>query len=811
MSDNALEIDLTQGALDNGYIRLPTGQKLFPSQFVAAEDGEPKERFSLVVPGGDVLRTCVLGKYGRLQLRFGALFKSLKLQPGDRAVLDVDSTNPTRYVLTFNSLSNAEPSDWKSQSADSETMKPELNQIFFGPPGTGKTYATVEAALGILDPDFLERNKHDRHALKSRFDILSAAGDIRFVTFHQSFSYEDFVEGLRAENDESGLLRYEVVDGVFKSLCTAAIARVTQQSEAPIDLVGRRVWKMSLGNSLGDDSYIFDECIENNYALLGYGGTTDFSKCQNREDVFERFLSRNESVTRDSYPVSAVNTFLFKVKEGDLLVVTEGNSKFRAIGEVTGRYRQIERDEQNDSYGQCRPVKWLRVYKPSLPLDQLINNQFSQMTLYELRPGSVDMDKLAGLLKTQSVAPAAAPFQLGEQFGTGYKVVHASADLVELAKPNGNRLPIGISLLKSLAEHIRNGDISLEDIRDKQVFEKVKDSQLEPYLVNGYNNILPRLVERFLASSTPATQAVSGTKVLIIDEINRGNVSRIFGELITLIEPSKREGGDEALEVVLPYSKKRFSVPSNLYLIGTMNTADRSLTGLDIALRRRFSFSEMIPRPELLEDAEVSGVNIGELLEVMNDRIEVLLDREHRLGHAYFLELRSTPTLERLASIFLQKILPLLQEYFFEDWMRIQWVLNDHRKSPENCFVCQPDNDVTALFGDQVNVTSQNDRWQINKDAFERPEAYLGIIDHEGRARVVHEAAEAHRGNLTVRRLAGGSIEVWEEGARLNEAKPTLRVLAAELGLNTHHPSGRQLNTRNLGAAVIAALNATNA
>jgi 5-methylcytosine-specific restriction protein B len=185
---------------------------------------------------------------------------------------------------------------------------------------------------------------------------LVASGDIRFVTFHQSFSYEDFVEGLRAETDEGGQLRYEIVDGVFKSLCTAAVARVTQQEASPVDLNGRRTWKMSLGNSLGDDAYIFDECIESNCALLGYGGSTDFSDCKDRDDVFKRFTERNESVTRDSYPVSAVNTFLFKMKEGDLLIVSEGNTKFRAIGEVVGPYRRIEREEQSDSYGQCQGV-----------------------------------------------------------------------------------------------------------------------------------------------------------------------------------------------------------------------------------------------------------------------------------------------------------------------------------------------------------------------------------------------------------------------------------------------------------------------
>jgi len=219
--------------------------------------------------------------------------------------------------------------------------------------------------------------------------------------------------------------------------------------------------------------------------------------------------------------------------------------------------------------------------------------------------------------------------------------------------------------------------------------------------------------------------------VLIIDEINRGNVSRIFGELITLIEPSKRAGADEALEAILPYSKKPFSVPANVYLIGTMNTADRSLAGLDVALRRRFEFIEMPPRPEKLSGVSVSGIDIERLLTVLNLRIEALLDREHCLGHTYFLPLKADGRLIRLASIFRHQVLPLLQEYFFEDWQRIQWVLNDHRKvNPEHRFVEAEPWDVKELFGEGATVSGDRQAWRVNEDAFALPESYLGLIDH---------------------------------------------------------------------------------
>ncbi|EKA1394067.1 AAA family ATPase [Campylobacter jejuni] len=162
--------------------------------------------------------------------------------------------------------------------------------------------------------------------------------------------------------------------------------------------------------------------------------------------------------------------------------------------------------------------------------------------------------------------------------------------------------------------------------------------------------------------------------IIIIDEINRGNVSKIFGELITLIEPSKRLGNEEALELTLPYSGEKFGVPKNVYIIGTMNTADRSITSLDTALRRRFEFIEMMPDVSKLS-MDCEGINLQELLKAINTRIEYLLDREKTIGHAFFV---SVENLEDLKKVFQNKIIPLLQEYFYNDYALINAVLNDN-------------------------------------------------------------------------------------------------------------------------------------
>lgn len=234
-----------------------------------------------------------------------------------------------------------------------------------------------------------------------------------------------------------------------------------------------------------------------------------------------------------------------------------------------------------------------------------------------------------------------------------------------------------------------------------------------------------------------AGEAVSLPYVLIIDEINRGNVSRIFGELITLLEDSHRASLDkdsyqrDTVTVRLPYSRDSFSVPENIYIIGTMNTADQSLTGLDVALRRRFVFTEMPPRPELLQSRRLEGttVTLGDLLDCLNQRIAALLDKEHCLGHAYFMGLGDSVSVAELSDVFKKHIVPLLEEYFFADWEKIQWVLNDHRKALSCRFVIQEETQMARLFGDNVRLPERTMSWRWNQSAFGDMNAYVQIVD----------------------------------------------------------------------------------
>lgn len=234
---------------------------------------------------------------------------------------------------------------------------------------------------------------------------------------------------------------------------------------------------------------------------------------------------------------------------------------------------------------------------------------------------------------------------------------------------------------------------------------------------------------------------------MLIDEINRGNISKIFGELITLIEPDKREGAEHAISVTLPYSGQPFSVPANVDIIGTMNTADRSLALLDTALRRRFDFIQILPDSRDEQGAPLHGlrvtagdkeINIPQMLTTINQRIEALYDRDHCIGHAYFTGLFKLADGEErfvgLAQLFKDRVLPLLDEYFFEDRQKIRLVLADNQKPETARFITESrdhEDELSRLFGDDHGLDSFSTakRYVDQESAFSNPDAYIGIYE----------------------------------------------------------------------------------
>ena len=271
-----------------------------------------------------------------------------------------------------------------------------------------------------------------------------------------------------------------------------------------------------------------------------------------------------------------------------------------------------------------------------------------------------------------------------------------------LVKPQNSNDPKTISCDKLIKDIFHNDNYGMPSY-EPVIIQDILGQEYESYKANHINQ----------------------NYILIIDEINRGNISKIFGELITLIEPSKRLGADDEIMVELPYSKEKFGVPSNLYIIGTMNTADRSIALMDTALRRRFEFVEMMPEYDTLNETIIEGINVGEMLKTINERIEYLYDRDHTIGHAYFINVSDLKT---LANVFKNKILPLLQEYFYDDWEKIRLVLGDSQKD-ENLQLVKIKRNMAAerLFRGKIDYIDDKILYEINSEAFNNPQSYIEI------------------------------------------------------------------------------------
>ncbi|WP_442885410.1 McrB family protein [Campylobacter coli] len=505
---------------------------------------------------------------------------------------------PLNEIQDRNDLSKSNNKEIRNDGSEMSNKKENknlsLNQILYGPPGTGKTYHTIDKALEILGENLESR---DRDKKKAKFDEYVKDGQIVFTTFHQSYGYEEFVEGIKPMmNNEANSqeIQYEIKDGIFKDICNRALE---------------------------------------NYENSNLNTEELREKIKLREKV-EKFLNR---LLETNEPIS-------KTKGGNFFINSFNNNTIEIYSEDVERFDGI--------------------FKLSLS------------TFITLLKSNIEFNSAVEMFK--------------KVFDRDY------ADRTHTYYFN---------LVNKFKEY------------EKQAVLKTEDNKISSNSLNSY--------------------------IIIIDEINRGNVSKIFGELITLIEPSKRIGESEELKVTLPYSGKKFGVPKNVYILGTMNTADRSITSLDTALRRRFEFVEMMPDPDLLknvfickdvenpnkdedylgDDAKTEGFAeiLQNILISINKRIEFLLDREKTIGHAFFMseavkfnkdnwckpdkyeEDWYVLSISKLKSIFQNKIIPLLQEYFYNDYALISAVLNDNGMIEK----CEKDDKYLQKIKNLDNVDSE--------------------------------------------------------------------------------------------------------
>lgn len=451
-----------------------------------------------------------------------------------------------------------------------DKMNIPLNQILYGPPGTGKTYNTIVKAMEIIGSNsvnmkdekgnFKNNYSFDEYKkLKEEFDNYKNDDRIEFITFHQSYSYEEFVEGIKPYIPEWDALdnvdvKYIGENGIFKRICKKAATPIIKNVDSNLELnENPKIWKVSLMKT--GENEIRKDCMENNRIRIGFD---KYGETINDETIFDDGGSR------------VLSAFIDKMEIGDIVLSCYSEKTIDAIGVITSEYKW---NSDFSQYKRYREVKWLAKNLNHNILEINNGTKFTLGTVYQLN------------------------------------------------------------------------NMSLKDVLD------IVDEQEQ--------------VTSYKENDKPY--------ILIIDEINRGDVSKIFGELITLIEEDKRIGNKYQMKTILPYSKESFGVPNNLYIIGTMNTADRSIALLDTALRRRFDFEEIMPRPELLGGKVVEGINLQTLLTRINERITNKYDRDHQIGHSFLMGVNTKEQLERA---YKNRILPLLNEYFYNESKTVAEILN---------------------------------------------------------------------------------------------------------------------------------------
>ena len=520
---------------------------------------------------------------------------------------------------------NLNEGDEKKDMREASKNEFDKNLIFYGPPGTGKTYTTAKRAVEICKTES-EKELTDYSEIMEKYNELKKKNRIEFITFHQSYGYEEFIEGIKPivlnEDDESedesennqesktnikieNDIKYDIVDGIFKKFCDNARKAIIEtdnnndNNDIPLEAI---VWKVTVRDEVRED------CFNNNRVRIDW----------NFDDA------------------GAVG-FVEEVKKGDIIITTDGSrTKINGIAVVTDDKGYTLDKEERDT--TTRNVKWL-----AKNINENIKNINKEKMLHRRTVARVPNMKVE--------------------------------DIIKLAKEKNQ----------------------------KELSKIVIKENKEPY-------------------------------VFIIDEINRGNISKIFGELITLIETTKRsgEGKKECISTKLPYSKEEFTVPDNVYIIGTMNTADRSIALMDTALRRRFKFEEMLPNYDLLKDVFVEDegvkVNIGAMLKVINERIEYIYDREHTIGHAVFLELKENNNIDKLENIFKKSVIPLLQEYFYEDYEKIRLILGDNAKDEDEQFIFAESIKPKDVFeGDIGDIDIPDKKYIIKHENFRNIMAYKNI------------------------------------------------------------------------------------
>ena len=472
---------------------------------------------------------------------------------------------------------------------------------------------------------------------------------------------------------------------------------VNQLSQSINELYGRPHNYIRIGTTTGSKSY-WHEMYSEGYVAIGWPELGDLSRFDNMK--INEMKNEIKKIYEDNYSktpqvigrwTSQVTTFLTRLKQGTIVIAADGE-QILGVGKITGNYQYLEEKD----FPHTIETEWLYTPNEKLPhakeglqttvytLRNVENLLMIEKWLSNIEADPVDkkqqekLSQLTGVAsKIEKILKRKKQVILYGPPGTG-KTYHAEKTSYELSARQLYKK--SFHQLNELEKETLTGTV--------QERGTVRMCTFHPSY--GYEDFLEGIKPKIVNQSTlfelkdgifksiceDAKNNPHKHYYLIIDEINRGDISRIFGELITSIESNKR-----GKEIVLPLSNQLFTVPENVYIIGTMNTADRSIALLDVALRRRFGFIELLPEYDLLEGVSIGNLPLGEWLKELNLRIVEYLGQDGRnlqIGHSYFLE-KEKPIVNpnKFKQVIEEDIVPLIEEYCYGDYSLMSKILGN--------------------------------------------------------------------------------------------------------------------------------------
>lgn len=733
--DESIKTNLKKGQLARDVIKYLLENELKTFQKIKEEAGNIPDNILLITEDEYILLDeDPKGRYSPIKVNNSLVYVSTqwRLKNTNKFIDYINSNFPEELTITESSDLNGSQEIIESKIVQAPKkqidMSIPLNQIFYGPPGTGKTFIMSSKSEEIIQDNFKKNNKE---RLEEDFN--------RIVTFLRS----NFNE--KAHNVQNG-------KNLYRNLCRILNiwGYILDAEFEGVEVLDNDRIKLKGSNWPQHYRYIthfgfVDDWTEGKKIELNSKGNGFKAKIKDWLIVNK---SSYDSIIPD-FNTDDLSPEDVLIKKGYQFLRTHDDPKGNLPNIFKDEYRNaiINNSSNEDVSGFIKSIYctlfmalkgYLYGHNSSNKPKTLVEEHFIQ-EYFDLNEKSKNKGELRDLEWTAWLTKNLEELNLleiesSDEFNNYFKLTDIGLALINSIIDKWKKENSSIFEIISFQNGVKLGFIEFITFHQSYSYEEFIEG-IRPSLDN--ENDLTYSLEKgvFKKISDKAKYDQNNNYVIIIDEINRGNISKIFGELITLIEPSKRlfaENNEHPKEVTLPYSKKLFGVPANLYILGTMNTADKSIALLDSALRRRFVFTEMLPDKKVVADnIKVKDIVIEDLFSKINERIEFLIDKDHTIGHSYFLKIKNNQNIKALAQLFQNEIIPLLMEYFYGDYEKIRLVLGDNKEwkaKGELQFFKKKSNEQKDLFGTDIDGFDDKEVFQITNLLEENEDALVRLF-----------------------------------------------------------------------------------